>query len=890
MRILFLALFALAGIASAQISALSLPHTIDSAAIPKLSYVDDNDVALKNKLNTAIDSINADSVRTRIQSLGSLRLTIDADNNATGTCVAMTHNGSADTIAKFCDDLAVKAYGKMTVTDSIIGASLKLSGLTINLPVFTGANKELVSNAMTGTGSVVMSASPTLTGTMAAANGTFSGTTTTTGVATFTAAPVFSSATASLPMFTDGSKALVSNAMTGTGSVMMSVSPASTGTATFVNSTNSGTQGVTGLITATGDIRAVGGTSPSAVGSWLTGEALYLNRTGGTSAIVWMNGSGANGWTMQRNTPATGNLVLQANSLTGESSRFHVRNSGGGTATAIFDTENGRVAIGSNTAPTVALDVTGAALISGALGVTGATTLSSTATTTGVHTFTAAPVFTSATASLPMFTDGSKGLVSNAMTGTGSVAMSVSPAFTGTATFVNTTNSGTSAITGNLTVNTNAISVDATNKRLGIGITSPAASLHGIGSNAVASRIALFQTGLATGGATNDYVDVLFRHVNSVGSAIDGASIRSVVVDPTTGVRTSKIGLYGSNNEVQTLGLEVNPAGSVRIMGTNATASRVITFQTGLTTGGAAADYADVLFRHVNSVGSAIDGASIRSVVVDPAGGVRTSKLALYGSNNEVQTLGLEVAANGAVTMPVTLGVTGVTTATGGLTLGARFVNMTTTLSSNTTLSLVHSAIFADATSGTVTLTLPAASGNTGLTYTIYKTDASANTVIVDGSAAETINGALTQTLAGNTGDSRIVIICTGTTWKIQELYDEGTFTATYVGGTTSPTGTASFIRIGKSVTLLIPVISATSNSVGFSFTGLPVVIQPPTAQYFVVSGMADNGTVLNVPQLAQISNSTSMVFRSGVTSGGNWTSSGTKSVSTAITITYTLQ
>jgi len=867
MRILFLALFALAGIASAQISALSLPHTIDSAAIPKLSYVDDNDVALKNKLNTAIDSINADSVRTRIQSLGSLRLTIDADNNATGTCVAMTHNGSADTIAKFCDDLAVKAYGKMTVTDSIIGASLKLSGLTINLPVFTGANKELVSNAMTGTGSV-----------------------------------------------------------------MMSVSPASTGTATFVNTTNSGTLGVTGAITAT-DAAFSGNISVTATGNgyWLNSPGTFTKgmnelsggiafRSGSVTPFLTVNSSGvstfANAVTMASTLAVTGQVTglasgggsasgFYANSA---SPSFGLRASGAAVDNRVWDIGTGgtifsiRAVNDANSSAATALSivrsgtsitsltVSAPAILENTLAVTGAATLSSTATTTGVHTFTAAPVFTSATASLPMFTNGSKGLVSNAMTGTGSVAMSVSPAFTGTATFVNTTNSGTSAITGNLTVNTNAISVDATNKRLGIGITSPAASLHVIGSNAVASRIALFQTGLATGGATNDYVDVLFRHVNSVGGAIDGASIRSTVVDPTTGVRTSKIGLYGSNNEVQTLGLEVNPAGSVRIMGTNATASRVITFQTGLTTGGAAADYADVLFRHVNSVGSAIDGASIRSVVVDPAGGVRTSKLALYGSNNEAQTLGLEVAANGAVTMPVTLGVTGVTTATGGLTLGARFVNMTTTLSSNTTLSLVHSAIFADATSGTVTLTLPAASGNTGLTYTIYKTDASANTVIVDGNAAETINGALTQTLAGNTGDSRIVIICTGTTWKIQELYDEGTFTATYVGGTTSPTGTASFIRIGKSVTLLIPVISATSNSVGFSFTGLPVVIQPPTAQYFVVSGMADNGTVLNVPQLAQISNSTSMVFRSGVTSGGNWTSSGTKSVSTAITITYTLQ
>ena len=61
------------------------------------------------------------------------------------------------------------------------GTDLTIGGLTASLPVFTNGSKKLVSNAMTGTGSVVMSASPTLTGTvnMAAAalsgNGTVGG-------------------------------------------------------------------------------------------------------------------------------------------------------------------------------------------------------------------------------------------------------------------------------------------------------------------------------------------------------------------------------------------------------------------------------------------------------------------------------------------------------------------------------------------------------------------------------------------------------------------------------------------------------------------------------------------------------------------------------------------
>lgn len=43
---------------------------------------------------------------------------------------------------------------------------LKLAVLSVNQAVFTNANKQLVSNAITGTGSVVMSASPTLSGTI----------------------------------------------------------------------------------------------------------------------------------------------------------------------------------------------------------------------------------------------------------------------------------------------------------------------------------------------------------------------------------------------------------------------------------------------------------------------------------------------------------------------------------------------------------------------------------------------------------------------------------------------------------------------------------------------------------------------------------------------------
>lgn len=53
------------------------------------------------------------------------------------------------------------------------------SNLTASLPVFTDASSNLTTNAKTGTGNVVMSASPTLTGTIGAASITATGTTNT---------------------------------------------------------------------------------------------------------------------------------------------------------------------------------------------------------------------------------------------------------------------------------------------------------------------------------------------------------------------------------------------------------------------------------------------------------------------------------------------------------------------------------------------------------------------------------------------------------------------------------------------------------------------------------------------------------------------------------------
>lgn len=97
--------------------------------------------------------------------------------------------------------------------------------LSASQALFTDGSKNIVSNAITGTGNVVMSASPTLSGTIA-------GTPTFSSAITFTTAPILSSTTASQALFTNASKNVVSNAITGTGNVVMSASPTLSGTIT----------------------------------------------------------------------------------------------------------------------------------------------------------------------------------------------------------------------------------------------------------------------------------------------------------------------------------------------------------------------------------------------------------------------------------------------------------------------------------------------------------------------------------------------------------------------------------------------------------------------------------------------------------------------------------
>lgn len=93
---------------------------------------------------------------------------------------------------------------------------------------------------------------------------------------------------------------------------------------------------------------------------------------------------------------------------------------------------------------------------------------------------------------------------------------------------------------------------------------------------------------------------------------------------------------------------------------------------------------------------------------------------------------------------------------------GTRTVN---SYSSDQTLTTANDIVLVDPSSSTITITLPAVSGNTGLLYTIKQITDSTNNVIIDGNGSETINGATTYTL--DIANAFIDIFCDGSSWHI---------------------------------------------------------------------------------------------------------------------------
>jgi len=141
--------------------------------------------------------------------------------------------------------------------------------------------------------------------------------------------------------------------------------------------------------------------------------------------------------------------------------------------------------------------------------------------------------------------------------------------------------------------------------------------------------------------------------------------------------------------------------------------------------------------------------------------------------NSASITLNNNMDANSKnITGVANLTATGTTTLNTGLTgflkAASGVVSSTTALSTTVTKTTATLAvtgeenILCDSSSGNVTLTLPAVSGNNGLTYRIHNLSDS-NTCTIDGNASETINGVLSLDL--ESAKDSLTITTDGTSW-----------------------------------------------------------------------------------------------------------------------------
>jgi len=86
-------------------------------------------------------------------------------------------------------------------------------------------------------------------------------------------------------------------------------------------------------------------------------------------------------------------------------------------------------------------------------------------------------------------------------------------------------------------------------------------------------------------------------------------------------------------------------------------------------------------------------------------------------------------------------------------------------VSGNFTLASTSTVVLANATGGSLTVTLPTAVGIAGKVYTVKRTNSGANTVTVGTTSAQTIDGATTQVLV--TQYTSIDVVSDGANWSI---------------------------------------------------------------------------------------------------------------------------
>lgn len=179
-----------------------------------------------------------------------------------------------------------------------------------------------------------------------------------------------------------------------------------------------------------------------------------------------------------------------------------------------------------------------------------------------------------------------------------------------------------------------------------------------------------------------------------------------------------------------------------------------------------------------------------------------------FGSNDSAarttRIIAGAVSASWTFTLPTAVGAIGkmltTTDASGATTWRFADKVLASQTSSPVTATGDETVIPVDATSGAITVNLPAAATiGSGKRYIIKKIDSSTNAVTIDGNSTELIDGAQNTTL--NTQYESLEIICDGTGWHIIQRHIPSTVVdmgaSTLTGVTSNPTkGTTNVDKV----------------------------------------------------------------------------------------------
>ena len=88
----------------------------------------------------------------------------------------------------------------------------------------------------------------------------------------------------------------------------------------------------------------------------------------------------------------------------------------------------------------------------------------------------------------------------------------------------------------------------------------------------------------------------------------------------------------------------------------------------------------------------------------------------------------------------------------------------TITVTADGAVDVTNLAVFIDATSNDITLTLPTAAGITGISINLKRVDVTVNTVLIETTSTETIDSSTGAILATN---QNLLLVSDGTNWRI---------------------------------------------------------------------------------------------------------------------------